>query len=265
MDEARSRPGPPGRHADDGSGMALRWDGCLNVRDLGGLPLKGGGSTAVGVVIRSDSLEKLSEVGWTTFWTHKVASVLDLRSGTEVAKYPHPLREWPGYRHTPLWNEAVDAEIDAGATTPEVYRALLDLARSEVHAVFSALAAGVDHGLVVLHCFSGKDRTGVAVALLLDLAGVERGAIGADFAASEPNLRAIFDEWLAAEADEAARLRLAEALSCRPSDVTGMLDYADEVHGGTESYLVECGVTRSELAVLRSCMRGDRLGSVTSR
>jgi protein-tyrosine phosphatase len=192
-----------------------------------------------------------------------VASVLDLRSRTEVVDYPHPLREWPGYRHTPLWNEAVDAEIAAGATTPEVYRALVDLARSEVHSVFSALAVGVEHDLVVLHCFSGKDRTGVAVALLLDLAGVEREAIGADFAASEPNLRAVFDEWLAAEADEEARLRLAEALSCRPSDVTGLLDYVDDTHGSTESYLVGCGVLRSELALLRRCMRGERLGSVT--
>src|SRR2546423_1142099 len=83
-------------------------------------------------------------------------------------------------------------------------------------------------------------RLGVAVALLLDLAGVERAAIGVDFATSESNLRATFDEWLVTEADPAARLRLAEALSCRPTDVTGLLDYVDEVHGWTESYLVGC-------------------------
>ena len=41
----------------------LRWDGCVNVRDLGGLPLAGGGETAYRVVVRADWLPGLSEEG----------------------------------------------------------------------------------------------------------------------------------------------------------------------------------------------------------
>ena len=37
----------------------LRWDGCINVRDLGGLPLAGGGETAYRVVVRADWLPGL--------------------------------------------------------------------------------------------------------------------------------------------------------------------------------------------------------------
>jgi len=41
----------------------LRWDGCVNVRDLGGLPLAGGGETAYRVVVRADWLPGLNEAG----------------------------------------------------------------------------------------------------------------------------------------------------------------------------------------------------------
>jgi hypothetical protein len=42
----------------------LAWDGCVNVRDLGGLPLNGGGETQFGVVVRADSVRGLTERGW---------------------------------------------------------------------------------------------------------------------------------------------------------------------------------------------------------
>ena len=42
----------------------LVWDGCVNVRDLGGLPLEGGGETNFGVLVRADSIGTLTEAGW---------------------------------------------------------------------------------------------------------------------------------------------------------------------------------------------------------
>ncbi len=41
----------------------LSWDGCHNVRDLGGLPLAAGGETRYRAVVRADSLGRLSEAG----------------------------------------------------------------------------------------------------------------------------------------------------------------------------------------------------------
>lgn len=34
----------------------LDWDGCFNVRDLGGLPVAGGGATRWGAAVRADAL-----------------------------------------------------------------------------------------------------------------------------------------------------------------------------------------------------------------
>ncbi len=47
---------PPDRHLD--------WDGCFNVRDLGGLPAAGGGVTRWGAAVRADALDELTDAGW---------------------------------------------------------------------------------------------------------------------------------------------------------------------------------------------------------
>jgi protein-tyrosine phosphatase len=46
------------------SEQRLNWEGCFNVRDLGGIPTKQGQVVREGAVVRSDSLDALSESGW---------------------------------------------------------------------------------------------------------------------------------------------------------------------------------------------------------
>jgi hypothetical protein len=41
----------------------LVWEGCLNVRDLGGYPAIGGGQTRWGALIRADTLSRLTPAG----------------------------------------------------------------------------------------------------------------------------------------------------------------------------------------------------------
>jgi protein-tyrosine phosphatase len=42
----------------------LHWEGCLNVRDLGGLLTEDGRRTRAGVVVRSDNIRVLTDEGW---------------------------------------------------------------------------------------------------------------------------------------------------------------------------------------------------------
>jgi hypothetical protein len=58
---------------------ALDWDGCVNVRDLGGLPLEGGGETRLGVLVRADNVRKLTDAGWEALADHGVTRIVDLR------------------------------------------------------------------------------------------------------------------------------------------------------------------------------------------
>jgi protein-tyrosine phosphatase len=58
------------------------------------------------------------------------------------------------------------------------YRAIVDQAGVRLGEVMTAVADGAP---VLVHCAAGKDRTGTAVALLLDLIGTETEAIVEDF------------------------------------------------------------------------------------
>src|SRR5919199_3968254 len=63
----------------------LSWEGCLNVRDLGGHPTSDGGVTAYGAVVRADSLRSLTEAGWRAAVAYGIRTVVDLRGDHERA------------------------------------------------------------------------------------------------------------------------------------------------------------------------------------
>src|SRR5262249_24471543 len=66
----------------------LAWDGCLNVRDLGGHPTDDGGETRYGAVVRADSVRQLSDAGWAALVEYGVDTIVDLRMDQELAADP---------------------------------------------------------------------------------------------------------------------------------------------------------------------------------
>lgn len=69
----------------------IHWPAMRNVRDLGGLPLVGGGKTQPDIVIRSDTPARLSPAGPELAMRHPVRTVIDLREERLVARQPNPL------------------------------------------------------------------------------------------------------------------------------------------------------------------------------
>jgi protein-tyrosine phosphatase len=66
----------------------LAWEGCLNVRDLGGLPTEDGGETRYGRVVRADSVRQLTDAGWQAVADYGVRTVVDLRGDYELRDDP---------------------------------------------------------------------------------------------------------------------------------------------------------------------------------
>ena len=62
-----------------GQARQLTWDGCVNVRDLGGMPTEDGSETRYGAVVRADNLSTLSEQGRRELLAYGVKRVIDLR------------------------------------------------------------------------------------------------------------------------------------------------------------------------------------------
>jgi len=246
-------------------------DGAVNVRDLGGLPLAGGGATAHGVLVRADNLQDLSERDVSVLVEEVgVRTVVDLRTGTEVAlEGPGPLieDERVEIRHHSLYPEAgrrTDVEVDellpwqagapapAAAETPAV-RAYLGYLRDRPDSVVAALrAVGHGDGAVVVHCAAGKDRTGVVCALALEAVGVERAAVIADFAATAERLEAILGR-LRSTSTYAPDLdgRPAHTHLPRPETLVRVFELIEERHGGPVGWLEAHGFTAGDRAALR--------------
>ena len=240
----------PLRHDD----RFLQLRGTTNTRDLGGLPLSGGGATASGRVWRSDAplvlahedLEALERLGLTT--------VVDLREAGELEFEPNALLGHPFVvvHHVEVWrrvNERGGRPVDPFDITA-FYVAALDHA-GEAFAEGVRLIADAP-GAAVFHCTAGKDRTGVLAALLLEAVGVPRAAVIEDFALTHDRIGTVRERLLAdavrrgVDPQQFGRLLGATADLIEPA-----LEHLDRRHGGAVAYLQAAGVDDATLARLR--------------
>jgi protein-tyrosine phosphatase len=246
----------------------LVWDGCLNVRELGGLPTKDGAETQFGAVVRADSVRQLSQEGWQALVDHGVRTVIDLRGDHERAEDP-PAELPVEVVHVPFmeasegeWDEiaeeldaAVAAAPDAAVATRDVYLIFLERFRSNVARAVRAIAHAPAGG-VVIHCAGGKDRTGLLSAFLLHVGGVGDEEIAADYALSEERLRPWHEVWFAAAESEEELERLRRTAQTPAASMTGVFAELERRYGGVEPYLRGAGVTDEELGLIRARLRG---------
>jgi len=245
------------------SERALAWDGCANIRDLGGHPLVGGGTTAYGAVVRADSIRRLSPGGWRELVGYGIQTIVDLRRHDELAADPPgeapvevvhvPLLPGPDWPHWPEIEVVSRAAPDGASSTRDVYLAFLDRFAPQFAKAISTVAAAPPGGVLV-HCMVGKDRTGLVVALLLRLAGVPVAEIAADYAQSEHNLRELTQPWIDDAADEHERARRQLVSATPAAAMEGVLEELDG-RGGVDAYLTAAGVRADELAAIRARLR----------
>jgi protein-tyrosine phosphatase len=219
------------------------------------------------VIIRSDNVASLTPEGRQSMIEYGVATVIDLRSDSEVKGSPGPpfsrfqstspvsahAKESgsgaPEYLHLALIDDATAGVLNEAPTMPERYVLMLDKRHAAVGAIFNGIAAS--DGPVLFHCFAGKDRTGLVAALMLSLAGVEPEAIGADYAETDIQLAARYEEWLAtATPDRLQSMR--DELRCPPEWILSTLEHVEQRWGGVEAYLEAAGVSSSAITRLQS-------------
>jgi hypothetical protein len=238
-----------------------RWlplEGLDNIRDVGGLPLRDGGSTRTGVLLRSASLK------WCTASdiTHLVEEfglqlVLDLRTRREIEINVSP----PALAEAGVETVALSFIPEEGRELPEteddvdpLIHIYLGYLRDRSDNVVTAVRRLATAGPTLVHCAAGKDRTGVFVALVLDAVGVERDAVVADYALSAERIEALFRRWTAASGDPmpddlTPHLPRAEAMAA-------VLAHLDAEHGGAAGWLRAHGLEEEHLARLRERLVG---------
>jgi protein tyrosine/serine phosphatase len=239
---------------------SLAWEGCLNVRDLGGLPTEDGRRTRLGGVVRADNIRRLTDDGWRALADHGVQRIVDLRFPEELAEdQPRDVEievvhvSVLGEGFDPEYVKQLDAHLAHVADVADHYAwSYVDFLERYRDRFGSALAAVADaNGTVVVHCMGGKDRTGIVAALLLRLAGVPLDAIGEDYAVTAANLEPSSSRWIPAIEDEAERAKW-EKLKDTPAD--GMIRVIEEIerrYGDVASYVRAAGLTDEQVDRLR--------------
>jgi protein-tyrosine phosphatase len=245
----------------------LVWDGCLNVRDLGGFRTDDGEETRFGSIVRADSVRQLSDEGWAALVDYGVTTIVDLRSDEERQEDP-PYEVPVQVLHVPFmeadereWKEiegrietAVSAAPDVTAATRDVYLIFLEHFKDNVASGVRAVADAPE-GAVLVHCMGGKDRTGLLSAFLLHLAGVDLEQIADDYALSEDRLRPRHEEWFASAESDEERERLQRISQTPAASMVGVFEELERKHGSVEGFLRDSGVTDEELERARARLR----------
>jgi protein-tyrosine phosphatase len=169
----------------------------LNFRDLGGLSTADGRVVRAGLLYRSEGPASFVDEHRAELGALRVRSVCDLRSHGEREAAPN---DWcgPGVEVLPLdmntdlrvagadhWQSLrADPGVEnATRVIANNYRLMPAALGPHLPAIVAALLEGKVP--MIIHCTAGKDRTGVAIALLLSLLGVTREQILLDYAKSD--------------------------------------------------------------------------------
>lgn len=186
------------------------WPDCRNTRDLGG------GRLRSGRLIRSDNLEQLNQAGLAAVQAAGVSRFVDLRSAWECETWPSPYVDDERWQNVPLWDPGDPDVSDLGLF--EQYRVLVDDYAERVASAVVAIAEAPD-GCVVVSCHAGKDRTGVVVALTLEVVGVPAELIAADY----------------------------QVGGASPDTILRLLEHVRGRYGGAAAYLLNSGATTEQL------------------
>ncbi|MFC9250200.1 tyrosine-protein phosphatase [Amycolatopsis thailandensis] len=202
--------------------------GCLNGRDVGGLPTSDGERIRSGALLRSDSHSRLTTDGISAVRAVGISLILDLRWTREAAVDPSPFAGEPAYRNEPLIAELAEQ----GTTMPDAYRTMTDDNQRRITEVFVQLT-DAPPGPLAVHCSAGRDRTGVLVALALSVAGVPSASIAADYALTE---------------------------GCVGDTILRTLAHLNDRHGGVHAYLLKGGATHTQLRQVKDRLMASHGG-----
>jgi protein-tyrosine phosphatase len=258
-------------------------DGLYNFRDTGGMPLTAGGTTRSGVLFRSEALGALTPAGIEDLAATDIGVIVDFRTPSERQAAPDRIPTTrpfdvvelsmlegamadmtqqlfqPGTTASP---EKIAGAMASIPSLGELYLGMLQHGAPQFAQVARLIAASTDASptAVLVHCTAGKDRTGVATAIMLEAAGTERAAVVADYAVSQDNLAG---PWADGMTHMITSLGIPLTPELRtlvtgtpPEAIEQALAWIDSEHGGAAGYLLSGGLLPDELAALRSRLAG---------
>ena len=258
--------------------------GIVNARDLGGYEVQGGFCVKTAKLIRAAHLSDATDADITYLDSLPVALVVDFRTDMEMkgktdrvipgAKYIHlPIDVSGSSRITEEEKNSFSGGQQFDVRDIVVYAAFNEKAQVLVEAMYPTLFFNPDcqrqfatffrlvleteKGAVIYHCSQGKDRTGVASALLLAALGADREKIVADFDATnrvyENDVKEYSQRVIAKGGTEKELAVVKAFLGCNTENFIKALGAVEEQYGSLENYLKgPIGLSDADIKTLRA-------------
>jgi protein-tyrosine phosphatase len=245
----------------------LKIEGVINFRDLGGYQTNDGFTVSWGKIYRSAQLDRMTDQGAKDMASLGIKTVIDLRFSDETKRYPTMRHAVPDAEILSWHEEFQDNGADKGDAIKRLWQQSLE--SNDPAQVREAMRLNYPKKLyshqaiykkmlmrlveqqtpLVFHCAAGKDRTGVAAALILSLLGVSDELIIEDYlltqaetenllssfhagGASGPQANSDFQQKLASY----PRALVQPVFDADLSYITTLMDYVSEQYGSFNQY-----------------------------
>lgn len=242
-------------------------DGVLNFRAVAALPTRDGRRLRRGMIFRSGSFAGISALGVERLLALGVSRIIDLRNERERRAYGFGRVEQAGIEIVGLSHALELGELsavlrDEAATPQDVVRTMEDVYR-KLPFYFGGIyreffrACLTHDGSIAVNCSAGKDRTGVAVALLLSVLGIPRDEIVDEYALTNGQVDRIRDN-LRTRPHGRVHPRVSDEMlsalvRADPRYLAAMFEAVEKEAGSAEAFAVRAfGLDSGALAKLRN-------------
>lgn len=242
-------------------------EGAQNFRDIGGYRAQDGRTVKYRLLYRSGTLGGLTAAGQARFDSLGTVAVVDLRTTSERQGDANGvwLKARPGYWSRDYGASYGDlahafgdpAKLSAAAMSEMVaqfYRGMIKEQAPSYRVLFARLISA--RGPVVLNCTAGKDRTGIASALVLTALGVPYPAVREDFLLSNVGIDvAALQKTIGGPLANLPADVVRPLLGVDGANLDAAFDQMRRDYGSVENYLArELGIGPKEIARLRKRM-----------
>lgn len=246
-------------------------NGLTNFRDLGGIKTSDGRVVKVNRLLRAAQPVGLSEEEISKLIKSNLKVIIDFRTSNEAARTPVDNIGGASYLHIDIMGandtQAADPNhwVQMLAENPhgvelqfiETYKEFATGESSRRgYGNFLRACASQSDGAILFHCAAGKDRTGLAAALILRVLGITDEDIYTDYLKSMEFQEKISAPYLAMA--KAAGMTdqqveyLKVLLGVKKEFLSAALTAAEEKYGSFENYITEgLGVTPEEIERIR--------------
>ncbi|TKC09412.1 tyrosine-protein phosphatase [Pedobacter frigoris] len=235
---------------------------AANFRDIGGYKTTDGKEVVWGKVYRSAAINKLTDADLLLLDKKGIRTVVDFRGTKEAAAAPDRLSKNTDYTLSPAGSENLPdaaqmvALLKQGGFLGKMYG--VDGAKyagDRFRSLFMKLLTVDKKEAVLYHCTGGRDRTGMATALLLYILKVPQETIEADYVASNIYLAKANKDMFAPLAKMSGLTveQVENEMVLKPDLLRDFFNELKKQYGSVENFLQqELAIGPKEIAQLRA-------------